>query len=68
MTDPFKDTKPYFSALAGDPEVFFPWIPRRCFDGTWVWLKPAWRRLCIAGNVCGAQAGEPWWQYARKAK
>lgn len=60
----FKNTKLQFCDILGEPERFFAWLPRKCFDGTWVWLSPAWRRLCVLKPYINGPS-DPWWQYAR---
>ena len=65
MSDPFKGTRLMFCDILGDPEPAFAWLPTKCFDGTWVWLRPVWRRLCIPKPYLGLSDYEPWWQYAR---
>jgi hypothetical protein len=64
MTDPYMGTTLVFCDILGEPEIAFAWLPTRCFDGQWVWLRPVWRRLCVLRfNVDGCF--DPWWQYAR---
>ena len=62
--DPFKGTQPMFSSVAGGVEVGFAWLPRRCFDGRWVWLRPVAMRLCVVHGYL-RHGGDTHWQYAR---
>lgn len=64
LLDPYKGTKLMFCDILGDQEVFFPLLPRKCFDGRWGWLRPVWRRLCVLKPSIGTGPSEPWWQYA----
>lgn len=67
MTDPYKGTSLMFSDVLGDPEPTFAWVPTKCFDGSWVWLRPLWRRLCIIKPyLANGRNEDPWWQYARR--
>jgi hypothetical protein len=69
MTDPFKGTKLMFSDIIGPHEIIFAWWPVKCFDGTWTWLKPVCRRLClIKPYLANGRNEDPWWQYARPIK
>lgn len=67
MTDPYKGTTLMYCDILGEPELHFAWIPRKCFDGRWVWLRPVWARLCVAKPSLswGLFEERPWWQYAR---
>lgn len=69
MSDPFKGTKLQFCDILGKPELSFAWVPTKCFDGTWTWLRPVWRRLCIIKPyLANGRADDPWFQYARPVK
>jgi hypothetical protein len=64
MTDPFKGTELLFCDIIGEPEVVFAWLPVKCFDKSWVWLRPVARRRCLVRpHLYGPHDG-PWWQYA----
>lgn len=65
MNDPYKNTTLEFCTILGEPELHFAWIPRRCFDGRWVWLRPVWARLCLLKSHLQRGVELPWWQYAR---
>ena len=69
MGDPYKGATLMFCDILGDPEPAFAWLPVKCFDGKWVWLRPVWRRLClIKPSLANGRNEDPWWQYARAAK
>ncbi len=69
MTDPFKGTTLVFADVIGDMEPAFAWLPTKCFDGSLVWLRPVWRRLClIKPYLSNGRNDDPWWQYARMQK
>lgn len=66
MADPYKGLTPVFCDVIGEPEISFAWRPVKCFDGSRVWLRPVWRRLClIKPYLANGKADNPWWQYAR---
>lgn len=61
--DPYKRSALAFCDILGEPELQFAWVPRKCFDGRWVWLRPVWARLCIPKPYLPGPS-EAWWQYA----
>ena len=64
MIDPYKGSALLFCDVLGEPERVFAWWPVKCFDGSRVWLRPVWRRLCLLkAHIDGPS--DPWWQYAR---
>lgn len=66
MRDPFRGTKLMFSDILGEPEVVFAWWPVKCYDGSWAWMQPVYRRLClIKPYLANGYSDEPWWQYAK---
>lgn len=65
LNDPFKNTRLEFCDILGKPELHFAWVPRKCFDGGWVWLRPIWARLCVLKTHLMQGPADPWWQYAR---
>ena len=66
MRDPFKGTALLFCDILGEPELVFAWWPVRCFDGSWAWLRPVYRRLCIVKPyLSNGRNDDPWWQYAK---
>ena len=67
MMDPFRGTKLLFCDILGEPELQFAWVPRKCFDGRYVWLRPVWARLCILKPHIQFGPVDAWWQYARVA-
>ena len=65
--DPFKGTVLTFCDILGEPEIHFAWLPRKCFDGRWVWLRHVWARLVVLKPSLGPRGDDPWWQYAKVA-
>jgi hypothetical protein len=65
MRDPYHGTTLLFCDIITDPEPAFAWLPVKCFDGTWVWMRPVWRRLCFVKPHLARGTDYPWWQYAR---
>lgn len=63
MRDPYKGTELLFCDVIEEPEIIFAWLPVKCFDGSWTWFRPVFRRLCLLKPEIGI--GDPWWQYAR---
>lgn len=64
--DPWHGTALKFANVIGPPERVFAWLPVKCFDGAYVWLRPVWRRLClIKPQLDNGRNDEPWFQYAR---
>lgn len=64
MSDPYKGTELLFCDIIGEPEVYFAWWPRKCFDGRWVWMRPVWARMVVLKQYIDGPS-DPWWQYAR---
>lgn len=65
MSDPYNGTTLMFCDIVSPPEPCFAWLPTKCFDGTWMWMRPMWRRLCVVKAHLARGPEEPWWQYAR---
>ena len=64
MNDPFKGTALLFCDILCEPEIHFAWLPRKCFDGSWTWMRPVWARLCVLKSSLDGPR-DPWWQYAK---
>lgn len=66
MRDPFRGTELMFSDILGEPDLVFAWWPVKCYDGSWVWMRPVYRRLCVIKTyLANGRNEDPWWQYAK---
>lgn len=63
--DPYNLTTLVFCDIIGEPVLKFAWLPKKCFDGQWVWLRSVWARPCVLkSHLDGFRTG-PWMQYAK---
>jgi hypothetical protein len=58
---------PLWGNPVGPWRPFIAVVPRRMFDGHWVWLRRAWRRR-IQGKMFLTPPPGDWWQYTDQTR